>query len=144
MPSCWVLFADDSQARFYQFDRNKHELKLVDYIDHKEGRWKNHDFVSSALGMSICSFVGRSARLIGTDNFLKAYESISFAHMLVKSVNYAHELHQFEILRVCTPSGFLGELFPLISSHVPLGEHINKDLIHESTHELLKHLTELH
>ena len=98
MPLSWVLVADNSQASVYRLDRNKHELRLVDRIDHEEGRWKNHEFVSSAPGMSVGSSVVGNVRQVGTDNSPKEHESISFAHMLAKSVNHAHELHQFETL----------------------------------------------
>ncbi|WP_067517538.1 host attachment protein [Endozoicomonas ascidiicola] len=144
MSFSWVLVADNSQASVYRFDRHKHELTLVDHIDHEEGRWKNSEFVTASPGMSVGSSVGGNVRQVGTDHSPKEHESINFAHLLAKSVNHAHDLHQFETLRVCAPPGLLGELLPLISSHVPLGEHINKDLIHESPDELLKRLTELH
>lgn len=144
MASSWVLVADNSQAKVYRFDRHKRELDLVDQIDHEEGRWKRHEFVTSGPGRSVTSSVSGNVRMVGTDNSPKVNESVNFAHMLAKSINHAHDLHQFETLRVCAPPKLLGEILPLVEKHVPLGDHINKDLVNESSEQLLERLTERH
>ncbi len=141
MASSWVLVADNSQAKVYRFDRHKRELDLVDQIDHAEGRWKRQEFVAAGPGFSVASATG--THMMGTDNSPKANESLHFAHLLAKSIGHAHDQHQFATLRVCAPPKLLGEILPLIDKHVPLGEHINKDLIRETPEQLLERLIEL-
>lgn len=141
MASSWVLVADNSQAKVYRFDRRKRELDLIDQIDHEEGRWKRQEFVAGGPGFSVASASG--THKMGTDNSPKTNESLHFAQLLAKSISHAHDLHQFETLRVCAPPKLLGEILPLVDKHVPLGDHINKDLIHEKPEHLLARLTEL-
>lgn len=144
MVSSWVLVADNSQARVYRFDRHKRVLDLVDQIEHEEGRWMRHEFVTAGPGQSVASSSGGNVRMVGTDNSPKVHESEHFAHVLANSINHAHEQHQFESLRLCAPPKLLGEILPLVNKHVPLGDHINKDLIHESPEAILERLIELH
>ena len=141
MASSWVLVADNSQAKVYRFDRHKRELDLVDQVDHEEGRWKRQEFVAAGPGFSVASSSG--THMMGTDNSPKSNESHQFARLLAKSISHAHDLHQFETLRVCAPPKLLGEILPLVDKHVPLGEHINKDLIYETPEQLLERLIEL-
>ena len=144
MAFSWVLVADNSQAKVYRFDRHKRVLELVDHIDHEEGRWKRHEFVTSGPGRSITSSNGGNVRMVGTDNSPKDHESVNFANMLARSINHAHDQHQFETLRICAPPKLLGEILPVVDKHVPLRDHINKDLVHESPEQLLERLAELH
>ena len=58
-------------------------------------------------------------------------------------MNKAYELHTFAQLIICAPPKLLGEILPSIEKHIPQGDHINKDLVHESDEQLLERLTEL-
>lgn len=130
MAESYVLVADNSQATVYRFNRLKKEIALIDQIDHAEGRWKNHDFVTSGSGLSVAASA-------------KEHESETFARMLAKSMNKAYELNNFAQLIVCAPPKLLGEILPFIEKHIPQGDHINKELIQESESQLLERLTEL-
>ncbi len=140
MASTWVLVADNSEARVYDFDRHKKTLTLIDEVEHEEGRWKNQAFVSSGPGHTITSSGNHTSRAVGTDASPKAHESHNFAHMIGTSINHAYDLHRFDTINLCAPPKLLGEILPEISKNVPQGEHINKDLVKESDSAIVDHL----
>ena len=101
MASTWVLVADNSEARVYDFDRHKKTLTLIDEVDHEEGRWKNQAFVSSGPGHTITSSGSHTSRAVGTDASPKTHESHNFAHMIGTSINHAYDLHRFDTYQPC-------------------------------------------
>ena len=112
MQPIWVLVADNSQASMYQFQPHQKQLKLLDRIQHEEGRWHNKDFITDGTGhgTATASQTSMANRGLGmTDRSPKHQENSRFTHRVAEAINHAHDQHSFESLQICAPPKFLGE-----------------------------------
>ncbi len=144
MPSIWVLVADNSKANMYDFKPQKHELRLLDSITHKEGRWHNGDFISDKNGNATSNSLRGLANngLGSTDKSPKGVESVRFTKMIAHAINHAYDEHSFHSLQVCAPPRFMGELLPHLKKDIPIHK-VNKDLVASNPEQIMSHLSPL-
>ena len=143
MRPIWVLVADNSQACMYHFQPHQHNLQLLDYIQHEEGRWHSGDFVTDRTGHTTKtrSPTSMANRGLGTsDRSPKNQENTRFTKLVAKAINHAHEQHSFDALQVCAPPGFMGELLPKLKNDVPLTHKVTKNLVAENDQRIMQHL----
>ncbi len=146
MQPIWVLVADNSQASMYQFQPHQKQLKLLDRIQHEEGRWHNKDFITDGTGhgTATASQTSMANRGLGmTDRSPKHQENSRFTHRVAEAINHAHDQHSFESLQICAPPKFLGELLPNLKKTVPLSHKVPKDMVHADSQLIMQHLNPL-
>ena len=146
MRPIWVLVADNSQACMYQYQPHEKHLRLLDSIQHCEGRWHNGDFISDHTGHTTQTHnPGTMAnRGLGTnDRSAKRQENSRFTRQIAEAINNAHSHHSFHSLQVCAPPGFMGELLPKLHKTVPLSHKVTKDLVSADNGQIMRHLNPL-
>ncbi len=147
MRPIWVLVANNSQADMYDFQPYKHQLNLMDSINHQEGRWHNGDFISdkrgNATSMHSHTFSGMGRSGLGdTNKSPKTIENARFTRMVAKAINSAYQSHSFDSLQVCAPPKFMGELLTHLKKEIPVHK-VTKDLVSSDAGKIMSHLNPL-
>ncbi|MCL6269296.1 host attachment protein [Sansalvadorimonas sp. 2012CJ34-2] len=146
MQPIWVLVADNSQASMYHFQPHQKQLRLLDRIQHEEGRWHNQDFITDGTGhgTTINNMTSMANRGLGTtDRSPKNQENTRFTQQIAEAINNAYDQHSFESLQICAPPKFLGELLPKLKKSVPLSHKVPKDMVHADSGLIMQHLNPL-
>lgn len=106
----WIVVASQSQARFFRYLGLQSGLKLVEKIQHPEGRLKDVEMGADRHGRSFSSF-GHAGRSAYTDERSpheeKAWE---FARNLAEKLRAAHGRNEFSSLMLVAEARFLGIL----------------------------------
>ncbi|MEN9723403.1 MAG: hypothetical protein RJB38_1389 [Pseudomonadota bacterium] len=106
----WILVASQSQARIFQYLGLKSGLKLVEKIQHPEGRLLDRDLGADRHGRSFSS-MGQGGRSAYSDERSPhEQQAWDFAHQLASRLRSARGRNEFRSLMLVAEARFLGIL----------------------------------
>ncbi|MFZ5481502.1 MAG: host attachment protein [Myxococcota bacterium] len=127
MPATWTLVAHASGARLYAM-RKGHAPRLLQKIDHAEGRGHASDLVSDRAGSAVSGGGAHTAYDPRTSP--REAEAQRFARQLARVLDDGLDQQAWERLVIVAPRRFLGVLHARLSRPVVkrLAVSIGKDL----------------
>ena len=136
----WVVIADSSKCRVYQYKQRSHKVHLIREVLHPENQLKDSDYMSDRQG----SFKGGGA---GHGTFLangdpKKIKIDQFAQEIANSLDVDRKNNAFEHLILVSPPHMNGLLHQHFSKHIlrKLDLSIDKSVINFPKIKLLKFL----
>ncbi len=139
----WVLVANSCSARIFHLKDLHTLVELKDFV-HPEGHLHEQDLVDNGKPGRDFSRMGPERHAYEPKMSQKDQECRHFAKTLSNYLQDARSNNQFAELIIIASPGFLGELRQAFNTHVAgsIKKEINKDLVHLSTSEILKQITE--
>jgi len=105
----WILVANQSQARIFRYLGLKSGLKLVEKIQHPEGRLKDHELGADRPGRTESSVSwGRSS--YSEEHPPHEEMAWEFARRLTRRLQEARGRNEFRALMLVAEAGFMGKL----------------------------------
>jgi protein required for attachment to host cells len=138
-----VVTANSNDCRIYHFDKPHANLTLLSEISHPENKLKNSDLTSDRSGhYQAGGTSGRGAYSPRMD--AKEIEIDNFSREIANILNKERNGNEYKKLILIAPSHMSGLLNQHLNKHVKelIVNHIQKDLQHLKTHELLEFLKE--
>jgi len=145
-----IVLADQSEARFYEFDRIDEPLQLVGKLADPSAHLHNRDFKSDRPGRVFDHAAAPNQRRgavghhsTGGERTPRKHEAQVFARQIAKDLATAREQQRFDRLVLMVGPPFLGVLrsaLPKAVSALVVSE-IPKDLIHEPESAVREHLS---
>lgn len=106
----WIVVASQSQARLFRYMGLKSGLKLIEKIQHPEGRLLDRELGGDRPGRSFSS-VGHGGRSAYSEEHGPHEEvALDFARALAEKLRAAHGRNEFSALMLVAESRFLGML----------------------------------
>ena len=133
----WYLVGQRSEARIFEQNGIKQELRLVQRFEKPEGQSKTSALVSDRQGRSDSSGMpGHNA--VGKEDSVRQQITERFAHELAKFLEKENERKMFESLVIVAEPHFLGELRKAIGKETSkkLRQSVSKDLAHVADNEV--------
>lgn len=141
MPKTWVIVADASRARFFDFKGHVSGLQEIHDMANPEGRLKNQDLVTDKHGTTH-DRKGVGSPQMG-DNAEAAHQvERAFAVEVVRSLEKMIRESGVQAIILAAPPRFLGELRRNLdkTTAAMVKQEINKDISTLSPDEIKAHL----
>jgi protein required for attachment to host cells len=106
----WIVVASQSQARFFRYLGLKSGLKLVEKIQHPEGRLQDREIGTDRPGRAFASFGQGSRSAYSEERGPHEEVALDFARSLAEKLRVAHGRNEFRALMLVAESRFLGML----------------------------------
>lgn len=103
----WIIVADRSKARFFEYQGPGKPFVLIEKLDHPEGRLKKRDFYDDAQGRTFDSF-GAGRHKLEVIEESKEQENKRFAGEICELLKNAKLENKFENLYIASGPAFLG------------------------------------
>ncbi len=146
MARTWVLVAHEAGARLFENLGPGKGLRLLEDIDHPEGRQRDGDFDADRPGRSFRRNAGDVRRSAMSRSEGPHDRVISdFARALASKLQKARTAGQYDRLVLVAPPKFLGLLRSSLDAPTAgcVVGSLNKDLASSDQKELVKHLGEV-
>lgn len=129
MTTTWILVAHRAGARLFENTGPGKGLKLLEQIDHPEGRLKNVEINSDKPGRAFDSF-GGGRHSMSKEHEPKEQMAIQFAKSLGELLDKGRARNQFSKLVLVAEPRFLGELRNTLTQQTAalVSASIDKDL----------------
>lgn len=139
----WVLVAHRGGARLFEVTPRGNPWRLVEEIDHPEGRLQDRNLGSDEPGRGFDSHGARHS--FEAEQGPAARIAQQFAKRLAATLDDAHGRRQFERLALVAEPHFLGLLRAALKPETAAAVHVsvNKDLGHLDMHQLSAHLADV-
>ena len=135
-----VVNTNTNTCLIYHYIKHPAQLTLLKKIDHPENKLKSGDMTSDRPGHYQA---GKSARGAYSPHMEEKETHIdNFSREIARELNQERNKKEYNELIVIAPPHMIGLLFQHINKHVKdlVINHIKKDLLHLSDHELLDFL----
>lgn len=129
MSQTWVVVAESSRAKIFEYDKQEHSLTELKDFAHPPSRTHARYLTTDLPGRSRH---GSSHHQVGQDD-IKHQQSEIFARTLGNHLDSARHRHQFKKLIVMSPPAFLGKLRKKMSNET------NKSVVSEIDKNLVRH-----
>ena len=136
----WLVTADSTTCRIYQFDQSAKTLALVKNISHPEFRLKKSEYLTSDKPGHYKSDASSGGGAYSPHSDPKEIEVDNFARDIAQELNRARNANEYrKIITVCLPH-MKGLLYKHLDKHVKelISVDIEKDGMHLPQHELIK------
>ncbi|TGL61475.1 host attachment protein [Leptospira sarikeiensis] len=134
MKKKWVVVANRSEAKIFEYQGPSNGLKLVQSMENPEGRLRNSDLVTGAGQASRSDF----------DFFHEPKKRVAaaFAGKLCDFVNLERKKDSFSNFILVSEPGFMGMILGKLDdkSRERIYHKMPKDIVHERESNLMNHL----
>jgi protein required for attachment to host cells len=146
-----IVVADQCEARFYDHVVQNGPLQLVGTLKHPAGRLHDRDLKSDRPGRVFDrAYSGRGRRgavahhATGSENSPHKQQALLFARRIARELRGQRGDRQFDALVLIAAPGFLGVLRSVLPKPLlrRVASQVPKDLVHEETEAVLRHLPE--
>jgi len=136
-----VVSADSFNCRFYEYRKHPGKLVFLKEFKHPQDNLKTSELTADKLGNYQGYHAGGSAYSPHME--MKEVHSRAFLRKLADELNKEKSLHDMKLIVVAS-SQVSGILFKYLNKQVKTAiiNHIQKDLLHLSEHELIAYLEE--
>ena|SRR5579862_223702 len=138
-----VVTVNSNACRIFHYDKHPAQLTLINEMNHPASKLKNGDLTSDRAGhYQVTSTAGRGSYSPHMD--AKDVEIDNFSREIAKLLDKERSQKEYEKLILIAPAHMFGLLNQHLNKHVKelIINHIQKDLQHLKTHELLEFLKE--
>lgn len=126
MNNRWVVVADSSRARFFEYQGRKEPLKELEDMIHAEGKLKTQDEVSDRQGG-----LSQGGHSFEPPTETKEQETVRFAQQIREKLEQGRVNNEYNELVLIAPPAFLGVL------RQTLNDQISKLVIHSADKNLV-------
>ncbi|MDX1430868.1 MAG: host attachment protein [Gammaproteobacteria bacterium] len=132
MKTTWVVVAESSRAKIYEWRRRSEGLDEIRDLVHPQSRQRPSELTSDLPGRSFSS-VGGSRHAMEPTTDPKRHEAGSFAAEIAGELDHARATGRFEELVLVAPPRFLGQLRECLSRTTldAVSREIHKNLTRE-------------
>lgn len=136
----WIIVANSSDCKIFKYDRNIHNLSLLEEIKHPENRLREHDLVADSYGFYKKSGMHRSSYEPETSHTTLAMDK--FAREVAEKLNFGRIKHLFDDVILLMPATMGGMLFKHLNKNVMcmIRKVFKKNIVNLSEHELKRYL----
>lgn len=137
----WIVNCNTSTCRIYEYKKPEHFM-LIKEIDHPENKLKNSELSSDKPGRYQTSSSTRGAYSPDTDP--KLVKITEFLKEVAKELDHGRNKQAYRNLVIIASPQTSGLLTQQLNKHVNdlISNHIHKDMIHLTDHELLRFVKE--
>lgn len=112
----WVVIADSSKCRVYQYQQRSHKVHLIREVLHPENQLKDSDYMSDRQGSFKGGGAGHGTFLANADP--KKIKIEQFAQEIANSLDVDRKNNAFEHLILVSPPHMNGLLHQHFSKHI--------------------------
>lgn len=143
MKRTWIIVAHRTGARFLTTDGENGGLRVVQELEHPEGRKKSGDIDADAPGMAFSKGGQGGGHPMGREQDAHERVAADFAHDIAEQLHSGRTQNHFDELVLVAEPRFLGMLRDALdrTTAARVKATIHKDLSHTELRDLPKHLT---
>lgn len=141
MTTTYVIIADSSQAKLFEYDKQMSSLTQLRTLDHPEGRLQDHELDSDRDGRQANGAIGGSHGY-GGDKSSQRHEVEVFAAHVAQHLEQERNAGHFQHLILIAPPQFLGNLRKELTTDCErlVTMEINKNLVSERAEVIIARL----
>ncbi|GIX42248.1 MAG: hypothetical protein KatS3mg129_1981 [Leptospiraceae bacterium] len=138
----WIVIADRSKARIFEYQGPGKPFKLIDKLEHPEGRLKGKDYTDDQEGETF-DRVGYGRHKMEPASDPREEENKRFAGEICDYLKHAKAENKFDVLYIASGPAFLGYIKEKMDSNLNKNVQawISKNLAHiedREVHEYFK------
>lgn len=141
MTTTYVIIADSSQAKLFEYDQKMSSLTQLRTLEHPEGRMQDHELDSDHDGRQANSAVGGSHGY-GGDKSSQRHEVEVFAAHVAQHLEQERNAGHYQHLILIAPPQFLGNLRKELTTDCArlVTMELNKNLVNERAEVIIARL----
>lgn len=141
MSVTWVVVADSSRARFFEFVSRSEPLLEMEDMAHAESRLRDQDEVSDKQG-GLAGGHGEGGHAFEAPTDIKHHEAEIFAKQIATKLEHGRVNHDYDQLILVAAPAFLGALRQALNDHVNalIKKSLDKDLVAEKEIVIREHI----